>query len=89
MLLRIPVVSAVVDVDVVIVIVIVLTAVHAGVEARGGSSLHLADCVIEECQKSGVFVHAFSRATLSRCDVVRNHFAGVEVMRCVASFSLI
>ncbi|CAN0024836.1 unnamed protein product, partial [Hapterophycus canaliculatus] len=34
----------------------------AGVEARGGSSVHLSDCVVKECRKSGVFVQAFSRA---------------------------
>lgn len=66
------------------VIIVVLAAVDAGVEARGGSSVHLSDCVVKECQKSGVFAQAFSRATLTRCDVIGNHFAGAEAMRCVA-----
>lgn len=54
----------------------------AGVEARGGSKVNLRQCLVSRCSTSGVFVQAFSRACVSRCDVVGNAFAGVEAMRC-------
>lgn len=50
-------------------------------EARGGSTLDLSGCNVSGCGKSGVFVQAFSRAKLSRCRIIGNHFAGVEAMR--------
>lgn len=71
-------------------------APYLGVEARGGSSVSLSRCHISGNNRSGVFVQAFSRGFLDRCDIVGNAFAGVEAMRyewhrysalqCLASF---
>lgn len=61
---------------------------RAGVEARGGSSVNLSTCTVRGCGKSGVFVHSFSRAQLTRCHIDGNQFAGVEAMRYLRANSL-
>lgn len=48
--------------------------------------MKMSRCVVSGCAKSGVFVQAFSKAWVSRCDVVGNAFAGVEAMRCVCDY---